>query len=462
MNTDLDALLRESDPADRMAIPSTGSPEFEQIWASINSEGSQLVARQRRQTRRILFPALSLGLVVAIVLLITQLLPTAGFRPASSAAATLRSLAQVADAQSSVVPSSSQWLEQKVEVSFNASILSVGTTSTPNASATINANIDEWSNTKSTTCTESTFSAARFASPANQQAWADAGLLVNPSSPSVSCTTVNEPQSSAVGGGSGVFDISSLPTDPKKLAQELEEGTTGIPDLDQLPSLQTGANPDFARAVAILVGPTVGASPSFWSALLNAMATMKGVSSLGTVTTHSGSTGLGFTAQAGLGQITIVLSPSMGALLEARNFQDPALQGSAQAFVERADPHGIASEGGSSKIVVDWLDPITSPTVVDSLPNSVQRQLPPTSTATGLIQAETKARVMGSQLVSLARQLRQLPGEPVPAFSSFESFETPSVWIFTVTMHGTSGDEHRVEAVMRHTGLFAYVQQNAG
>ena len=66
---------------------------------------------------------------------------------------------------------------------------------------------------------------------------------------------------------------------------------------------------------------------------------------------------------------------------------------------------------------------------------------------------------MGPQLVSLARQLLQLPGEPLPAFSNFES---PSVWIFTVTMHGTSGDENRVEAVMRHAGLFADVQQNAG
>ena len=459
MNTDLDTLLLESDPGDRTAIPSIASPVFEQIWATINSQGDRSVARPRRQTRRVLFPALSLGVVVATVLLIAQLLPTAGFRPAPSAAATLRSLAQIADAQSSVIPGSSQWLEQKVEVSFDASILSVGTTSTPNASATVHAQIDEWSNTKRTTCAESTFSAAQFASPVNQQAWVAAGLLVNPTGPSVSCTTVNGPVSSAVGGGTGVFDISSLPSNPKTLAQELEAGTTGIPGLDQLAPFQSGVNPDFARAVAILVGPTVGGSPSFWSALLNAMATMKGVSSLGTVTTHSGSTGLGFTAQAGLGQMSIVLSPSTGALLEATNFQDPALEGSSQGFVNEVAPHGIAAEGGSSKIVVDWLDPMTSPTVVDSLPNSVQRQLPPSSTATGLIQAKTKAGVTEQQLVALARQLRRLPGGPLPAFSSFEP---PSVWIFTATMHGTSGDENRVEAVMRQTGLFVYVQRNAG
>lgn len=458
MTTDLDTLLRDSDPGRLIATPSTGSPDFERIWAQISRGEGEAATPPHRRTRRILVPVISLGLAVAILLLTAVLWPTAGFRPSSSAAATLRSLAQVAGNQPRMIPSSSQWLEQKVQVSFNTSILTVGTTSTPNASATVNAAIDEWSNTKSTTCTESTFSAAQFASPANQQAWVAAGLLVNPTSPSVSCTTVNGPQSSAVGGGTGVFDISSLPTDPTTLARQLEAGTTGIPGLDQLPSNETGTNPGFGRAVALLVGPTVGASPSFWSALLNAMATMKGVSALGNVTTHSGSTGLGFTAQAGPTQITIVLSPSTGTLLEARNFQDVALQGSSSAFANSADPHGIASEGGSSKNVVAWLDPITSHTVVDSLPNSVQRQLPPPSTATGLIQAETHAGVTQAQLVTLTRQLRQLPGSPLPAFSSVEN---PPAWLFTVTMHGTSGDENHVEAIMRQTGLFAYVQQNA-
>ncbi len=251
-----------------------------------------------------------------------------GFPRRSFSCGHLRSLAQIAGAQPSTVPADNQWLEQKVQVSFNALILTVGSTSTPNASATVNATINEWSNTRSTTCTQSTFSAAQFASLANQQAWLAAGLLVNPVSPSVSCTTVSGPQSSAVGGGTGAFDISSLPTDPTTLAQELEAGTTGIKGLDQLPSSETGANPGFGRAVALLVGPTVGGSPQFRSALLNAMATMKGVSALGTVSTHSASSGLGFTAQAGLTQVTIVLSPSTGTLLEARNFQDVALQAS--------------------------------------------------------------------------------------------------------------------------------------
>jgi hypothetical protein len=185
---------------------------------------------------------------------------------------------------------------------------------------------------------------------------------------------------------------------------------------------------------------------------------MTGVSDLGSVTTHSGSTGVGFTADDGPTQITIVLSPSTGSLLEARNFQDPALLGPETVFVNAADPHGIASEGGSSRIVVAWLDPTTTPSVVDSLPNSVQRQLPPLSTATGLIQAETRPGVTQGQLLSFARELRQLQGSPLPAFSN----PNPPVWLFTVTMHGTRDDENHVLAVMRQAGLFAYVQRNAG
>jgi hypothetical protein len=201
MNTDLDTLLFESDPGHRTAIPSNGSPEFERIWAQISRGGEEVATPPHRRTRRILVPVISLGLAVAILLLIAVLWPTAGFRPSSSAAATLRSLAQVAENQPTMTPSSSQWLEQKVQVSFDASVLTVGATPTPNAVPTVSATINEWSNTKSTTCTESALSTAQFASPVNQQAWVAAGLLVNPTSPSVSCVFGSGPQSSALAGG---------------------------------------------------------------------------------------------------------------------------------------------------------------------------------------------------------------------------------------------------------------------
>jgi hypothetical protein len=452
MTTDLDVLLTESDPGRQMTIPSIGSPEFERLWAAITEEGTHRSVHHHRGGRRFLFPALSLGVFVVVLLLIIQL-PTTGGHPSSSAAASLRSLAQVADVQAPVTPTGSQWLEQKVRASFNASNLKVGATPTPNASATVTANIDEWSNTNSITCTKSAFSSAHFATPANEQAWVAAGLLIQPATPAISCTLYLQPQAGAV-----AFDISSLPTDPTKLAHELEAGTTGIPALDQFPLGEAGNNPGFARAMVLLVGPTVGGSPSFWSALLNAIATMQGVSAIGTVTTHSGSRGLGFSVQTGLGRSVIVLSPSTGGLLEARNFEDASLQASDSAFANETDPTGIWSKGGSTRMVVNWLDPTSSPKLVDALPASVQQQGGPNATATGFIYAEPRAGVTMTQLSSFVERLRTLPGMPLWAFGGAGETETS----FTVTMHGGgNGDLRRVVTVMERSGLFLHVHEGS-
>ena len=281
-----------------------------------------------------------------------------------------------------------------MRVSINASILTVGKTATPDASATVNATIDEWANTNTTTCTVSDLSAVQFASPVNQSAWIAAGLLVHPTTPQYNCTNFGQPQNSTVGDGSGAFDISSLPNDPALLAKQLETGTTKISGLNNLPFYGSSKVAGFARAAVLLVGPTVGGSPAFWSGLLGAMATMNGVTSLGHVTTHSGATGLGFAAPSGLGQITLVLSPSSGKLLEARNVEDQVLEGAegpGQAFANMADPHGFAFKGGGEKSIVRWLDPIASPTVVNSIPRSLQNAARPVLECNGIYQSRDES-----------------------------------------------------------------------
>jgi hypothetical protein len=397
--------------------------------------------------------------VAAALLVLVELWPAPGFQPAPSAAATLRTLAQVAGTQPSAVPTGTQWLEQKVRLSLHASILTVGRTATPDASATVNATVDEWANTNTTTCTVSNLSAVQFASPVNQSAWIAAGLLAHPTTPQYNCTNFGQPENSTVGDGAGAFDISSLPTAPALLAKQLETGTTKISGLNKLPFYGSGEDAGFARAAVLLVGPTVGGSPAFWSGLLGAMATMNGVTALGHVTTHAGATGLGFSAPSGLGRITLVLSPSSGKLLEARNVEDQVLEGSegpGQAFANMTDPHGFAFEGGGEKSIVTWLDPIASPTVVNSIPQSIQNQLGPYSNATGYIRAETNPGVTQDQLFSLMANLRQLPGSPFASFSGAGNEATKS---FQVAMHGDSAQEMRVEAAMKASGLFAHIRQ---
>jgi hypothetical protein len=458
MNMDLDTLLRDSDPGHVAKTPSSDSPEFERIWNQVNRADTQTTPTPRR-THRILFPTVALALLAAVLLVVVELWSGPGFQPARSAAATLRTLAQVARTQPSAVPKGTQWLEQKVRLSMSASILMVGKTATPDASATVNATIDEWANTNTTTCTVSNLSAVQFASPVNQSAWVAAGLLVHPTTPQYNCINFGQLQNSTVGNGAGAFDISSLPTAPALLAKQLEAGTTKIPGLNNLPFDGRGKDAGFARAAALLIGPTVGGSPAFWSGLLGAMATMNGVTSLGHVTTHAGATGLGFSAPSGLGQITLILSPSSGKLLEARNIDDQVLEGSegpGQAFANMKDPHGFAFEGGGEKSIVRWLDPIASPTIVNSIPRSLQKQLGPYSNGTGYIRAETNPGVTDKQLFPLLATLGQLPGSPLASFSGAGNIAIKS---FQVIMHGDSAEENRVEAVMKASGLFAHISQ---
>ena len=454
---DLDTLLRDSDPGHVAKTPSSDSTEFERIWNQINRADTQSM-RTPWRNHRILIPTVALALVAA-VLVIAELWPAPGFQPAPSAAATLRTLAQVAGAQPPALPKGTQWLQQKVRLSMSASILMVGKTATPDASATVDATIDEWANTNTTTCTVSNFSAVQFASPVNQSAWIAAGLLAHPTTPQYNCINFGQPQNSTVGIGSGAFDISSLPTAPALLAKQLETGTTKISGLNSLPFYGSSKDSGFARAAVLLVGPTVGGSPAFWSGLLGAMATMNGVTSLGHVTTHSGATGLGFSAPSGLGQITLVLSPSSGKLLEARNIEDQVLEGSegpGQAFADMTNTHGFAFEGGGEKSIIRWLDPIASPTIVNSIPRSLQNQLGPYSNATGYIEAETNPGVTQNQLFTLLANLRELPGSPFASFSGAGNKATKS---FQVAMHGDTAEENRVEAVMKASGFFAHISQ---
>ena len=85
-------------------------------------------------------------------------------------------------------------------------------------------------------------------------------------------------------------------------------------------SLVTTTSPHSAERSRLLVGPTFGGTPALWSALLRAMATMPGVALLGTETAQSGATGVALAGATGEGyRTTIILSPSTGGLLEARN-----------------------------------------------------------------------------------------------------------------------------------------------
>jgi len=132
------------------------------------------------------------------------------------------------------------------------------------------------------------------------------------------------------------------------------------------------------RAAAILLGPTTGPTPALTAAVYRALALMPNVDSLGTVTTHSGMTGVGFGSTSPFfGKRAIIVDPDTGQLLELQNISPTSPYDAMGMSVERAfvlpSTRGLSNSGNSN---VEWLDPVGSPAVVNGLPSSLSVQLP--------------------------------------------------------------------------------------
>ena len=222
---------------------------------------------RRPRALKLLALGAAASLVVVVVL---QLLPSP-VTPSSPASAALQKLAHLAAAQPAIPPSDSEWLQAGESGSLLVSYTEVGPTATPGATAVIGTSVTNWSNTSDETCTGANFTSVSFLSNDAQSAWIGAGLKsAVPSTTYAGCIVIDATPSVGAGDGAGVIDVSKLPTDPGALASALESGSTGIPGVDM-----TDLSP-YARAVKLLVGPTIGATPQFKSALLGASRHFRG------------------------------------------------------------------------------------------------------------------------------------------------------------------------------------------
>ena len=288
--------------------------------------------------------------------------------------------------------------------------------------------------------------------------WTSVGLVVDPIQQPVSpCSDgggANARNGDSLSFGSGATDVSSLATDASALAHELSTGTTGISGLDQLGS--GTSNPGFQRAVALLFGPLTGTTPAFDSALYDALALLPGIQALGTTSTHTGSTGLGFeTAGARyLGPTIIVVDPKTGALLEARNLE-PGLFDPLASFVPFSlGTHGVGGNGGNK---IEWIDPIGSSAVVDtaSIPTSLSPSPPPTA----VIVAIGKRGVSAIPLNALQGELYARLGAPGEG-SGYGSASGGGVMTFT--FDGPRSQVLGYANALRHSDLIASVTVNYG
>ncbi len=231
------------------------------------------------------------------------------------------------------------------------------------AQATIGMSVQKWSTASGQTCTTLTAQPAQFASPSEQTAWLGLNLLASPNPPTASQCLQGVGSAAppdAITGAGQVIDVSSLPSDPPALAQQLESGATGIPALDQLLPDLAAPNPGFQRAAMLLIGPTLGATPQFESTLYQAIALLPGVTALGPMTTHNGESGQGYASGPGSGQSTIIVDPSTGRLLEVRGLDDSDSLSS--IAINYLGPGPMLVDQYSDQLL--WLDPIGTPTVI--------------------------------------------------------------------------------------------------
>ncbi len=407
--TNLDELIRRADPTRYTEGPRPGSPEAERIWVRV----TLMPPAARRGSRRPLL--LSVGLVAMALVVVSvvalQIGPGPVSRSVSPAAAALHRIAAAADDQPPVTLSGDQFLESDYQASVLASQSQIGSTTITGAQATIGVTITQFADLLSTSCIHASFSVPTFASAAAQTAWTTAGLLLAPSPATTGSCEVDAGDPTQSRGGAGAINVSGLPGDPATLARDLERGTTGITRIDD----PVGADTDvaFERAVLLLVEPVVGATPQFWSALYGAMSMIPGVNLLGTETTHSGTSGLAFSGSNGpsspsSANTVVVLSPSTGALLEARNIDLNSFLSIYDDLHTSFLPSSEQSQGGSSAAMLEWLDPVGSPHAVNGLPSA--DGFGPTVTPTALIEVVTKNGTTQAQVRSLTSEFSNLPG----------------------------------------------------
>jgi hypothetical protein len=439
-----DLLPQDSNGTDPAALTTTG-----------HDERIGRRPRWRGRARALSLLGGAAAVLVALVLVVGQPItvghnPTAVRPPRIGAAAELRLIATNAATQAVPSLAVDQLLVSQTHLSILAHVSGNGSPPV-SAQATVDLSVKKWSNDTGQSCSAITADPAQFPSSADQSAWHDLGLRDSPATqPVTGCSEENGDGVGGVGatapdaitGNGGVIDVSQLPADPASLAHDLEMGSTGIPALDNLSRgpIQSIA---FERAAVILIGPTTGASAAFSSALFQALSLLPGVQGLGAVTTHNGDAGQGFS----YGETTIIVDPTTGTLLEARNIEDSASITSLATQYLGTGPMEVGSYGAT----IQWIDPVGAPSVVAvaALPADVPLE----------IFATVRPGVSQGDVLALQSQMnatigRAEGGESYVA-AGVQGSDSPSVESFGFS--GPTPQFHDYLNTLRASGLFSSV-----
>lgn len=383
MKTDID-LVREY-----MLDPDWSAPDLQRARSMLDEaisreptrvDGGAHVAHRHRSRRRArwgigvtLAAAVSAGAVLLVA-------PSAKIPGTPAAAA---EIARLAEAVQPVPPlGAGQWYQYQLQGELSANVTSGTKTAPISATANIPVTIGDWSNPTGAVCSSQQFGTVTFDTPADAEAWQAMGLVTTPANqPATGCAAGVD--AASAGTPLGPIDVSNITHDPAVLERQLQEGTTGISVIDNYAIHQPVPLVGFLRLTDLLVGPLKGQWSGFGQEMLNTMALLPGIDTLGTMVTHSGADGPAFsmpkqvTLNPATGEATytytpptVILDPQDGTLLEARNFFFNVLQSAAQDFVGSSNAL-VYSDGVGYGVTAQWIDPVSGLQVIDprSLPS---------------------------------------------------------------------------------------------
>ena len=430
----------------------------EEQQQDVAATGGALVHSRSRRFRRSVRWAIPLAVSAAVVAAIAVVAPSARTPTAPAAAAEIARLADAVAPVPALAPG--QWYQYQLEGVLTANVTSGTKTAPINATATIPIDIGAWSNSTQAICTSEEFGMVTFPTPASAQAWQTMGLLTTPANqPATGCSAGHE---ASIGGGGtplGPIDVSSITHDPATLANELENGSTGISDIDHYAAGEPAHVVGFLRLTDLLVGPLKGQWPGFGREILQTMALLPGIESLGPLISHSGTQGPAFsmptqvvlnptsgTETGSFTAPTVILDGSTGALLEVRNFDYPVLGSAAEDFVGSSSAL-VFSEGVGYGTTAEWIDPGSGLQAID------QSSLPAWIGTFHIIEAVTPASTTESQL---SDEIDPFLGH---GNSSFSDSDTPSAGetTYDITIMGSLASAESVVNTLTSSGLFLSV-----
>ena len=250
----------------------------------------------RRRQRSSLRAAVTVVVVVAAVGIAGALKPGTPGGPTPAAAAVLKHLALVAAGQpAGDVPGPGHFLYVESDEAYTST-----TGGSPSYTVLMPEHRQIWIGPDGSGRLDESYGQPEFLSAQDHADWVAAGSPPLPHAPS---------DTSFGPGGLSLMDLSHLPTDPSSLAAQISSR--------QIEGGPPGTAEDFTQIGDLL--RETDASPALRSALYQVAASLRGITSLGTVTDHAGRPGIGVAYVHGGEQDELVFDPQTSALLGEQN-----------------------------------------------------------------------------------------------------------------------------------------------